>query len=192
MPTLDEQKQALRSRLSLVRQAAFDANPQAGEALALEFHDALVPGSVVAGTLPFRSEIDPRPLMFRLREVGARLALPVTAPRGVDAPLTFRAWTPGDRLVKSPFGVLEPLDDAECLVPDLVLVPLLAFDRTGARLGFGQGHYDRTLTWLRAERSLVAIGLAFADQEVDRVPTGPHDARLDVIITERELIHVSD
>jgi len=128
--------------------------------------------------------------MQRLAEAGARLALPVTPPRGADEPVRFHLWSTGEILHVSAFGVHEPHPGNEVVEPDLVLLPLLAFDRRGGRLGYGAGHYDRTLERLRAVKPIRAIGLAFAAQEVERVPTGPHDQPLDAILTERAYIEV--
>jgi 5-formyltetrahydrofolate cyclo-ligase len=147
---------------------------------------ALAPGMVVSGFSPMRSEINPIPLMRRLADQGASLALPVVEGRG--APLAFRAWSFGDRLVLDVWGIREPAADAPAVAPDLLLVPLAAFDRRGFRLGYGGGYYDRTLVALRRLKSIVAIGLAFAAQEIARVPDMPYDARLDFVLTEREAI----
>jgi 5-formyltetrahydrofolate cyclo-ligase len=139
---------------------------------------------IVAGFSPIRDEIDPTPLMLALQAKGARLCLPVTPPRGSSAPLTFRAWSPGDPLDRSPFGVPEPHPDASEVEPDLLLVPLLAFDGRGGRLGYGAGHYDRTLRALRARRKVIAVGLAYAAQARDDLPLEPHDEPLDAILSE--------
>jgi 5-formyltetrahydrofolate cyclo-ligase len=186
-PAPQAPKTALRARAALARARAHSANPMAGATLSAVFPRALLPrpDAVVAGYWPFRTEIDPRPLMGRLARLGARLALPVTPAKGSDAPLSFRLWTPGGALAPGAFRVHEPGEDCETVAPDLLLVPLLAFDRSGRRLGYGAGHYDRTLAGLRAARPTPAIGLAFAAQEVERVPTDPHDQHLDGVVTER-------
>ena len=147
-------------------------------------------GQVVSAYWPFRTEIDPRPLMRRLIHLGAQIALPVTPAKGADQPVRFHLWSAQDILHPSAFGVHEPLPSAEVVEPDLLLVPLLAFDRQGGRLGYGAGHYDRTLERLRAIKPIRAIGLAFAAQEVGRVPTHDHDQPLDAILTERAFIKV--
>lgn len=179
-----------RSEAVRRRAAARAADPLAGERLALHLPSELrpPPGGVVGGYHPFRTEIDPRPLMATLQAAGCVLALPCTPPRGSDAGLAFRRLDPTHTLAPSAFGVAEPPAHAERVEPDLVLVPLLAFDRTGARLGYGAGHYDRTLPRLAARPGLRAIGLAYAAQEVERLPVEPHDARLDGILTERAYI----
>ena len=112
--------------------------------------------------------------------------LPVVAGRG--QPLIMRAFAFGDPLVAGVWGIRVPRDDARRVDPDILLVPLLAFDRRGHRLGYGAGYYDLTLTALRAKKPIVAVGIGFAAQEVDEVPTTPRDARLDLMLTEKEAI----
>lgn len=137
------------------------------------------PDEIWAGYWPMGTEIDIRPLLHRLAARGP-VVLPVTPPRG--QPLTFRRWQPGGAMKPERFGTVAPT--GEVMVPDVLLVPLLAFDLTGARLGYGGGFYDRTLAGLPGRRS---IGCAFAAQQVDRVPAEPHDFRLDAVATEREV-----
>ena len=145
----------------------------------------LAPGAIVAGYSPIRSELDPTPLMQKLAAAGARLALPVITARGQS--LRFRVWHPGDRLLPGPLGILEPSPAVAEIVPDIVLVPLAAFDRTGHRIGYGAGHYDRTLAQLHKSKGFAAIGLAFAAQEVEAVPALQHDVPLDYVLTESNL-----
>ena len=140
---------------------------------------------VVAGYWPMRSEFDPRPLMRRFAGAGWRIALPVTPARGVAAPLEFRLFRAEAELVAHAFGMWEPHPSATVVRPDVVIVPMLAFDRRGHRVGYGAGHYDRTLAGLRAERPVSAIGLAFAGQEVEEAPITATDQPLDAILTER-------
>ena len=144
------------------------------------------PGAVVSGFWPIGSEIDPRPLMRAARQQGARLALPVITPRG--QPLKFRRWTDETPLARSQFGIMEPSPGAPDVAPDILLVPLAAFDRAGHRIGYGAGYYDFTLAKLRKIKPVVAVGLAFASQEITSVPATPHDARLDFMLTETETI----
>jgi 5-formyltetrahydrofolate cyclo-ligase len=141
------------------------------------------PGAVVAGFWPLGPEIDIRPLLQALHAGGHPVALPVTPRRG--QPLQFRRWRPGEALVRGPLGTSQPGPEAEALTPAWLLVPLLAFDRAGRRLGHGGGYYDRTLAALPGA---TAIGCAFAAQELDEVPAGPEDARLTAIATEAGLI----
>ncbi len=138
----------------------------------------LASGAVVAGYFPFRDEADPRALMAALAAKGHGLALPSVEP---DRPLTFRAWKTGDAMHASAYGIPEPLPGAPEAVPALVLVPLLAFDAAGHRLGYGGGFYDRTLAALKG---VAAIGIAYAGQEVPALPREDHDHPLDAVITE--------
>lgn len=163
------------------------AHPDHAAALAV-FADALeIPaGAVVAGYCAFRDEADPKLLMLALAERGHVLALPAMVEKG--AALRFQRWCDGDALCRHAYGVSEPLPDAEIVVPAVLLVPLLAYDRDGYRLGYGGGFYDRTLAELRAKGPVVAIGIAYAGQEIAEVPRGPHDQRLDAVLTEDGLI----
>lgn len=181
------EKAALRVEAAARRARALLANPLAGETLAAMFPAELVrTGSVAAGYAPFRTEIDPRPLLRRLADLGAAVALPVTPAKGREGSLVFRSVDPRRALAAGRYGVSEPDETCPAVEPDLVLVPLLAFDRGGGRLGYGAGWYDRTLTALRSRRNALAVGLAYAAQEVERVPTDPHDVPLDGVCTERE------
>ena len=191
-PEIDAAKAAMRAQMAPVRAAAQAAHPDAGVALAQRLPRQLwpEPGQVVSGYWPFRSEIDSLPLLRRLARRGARLALPVTPPRGSGQALSFRAWTPEAELAPGAFKVREPLADAALTEPDLLLVPLLAFDRFGGRLGYGQGHFDRTIAGLRARKAVRVLGLAFSAQEVAATPGDMHDQRLDGIVTERAYIAV--
>ena len=139
-------------------------------------------GIIVSGYLPIRNEIDPVPLMQKLASQGARLALPSVTARGKS--LIFRAWSPGDRLTLGMLGIPEPSPAAAEVVPDIMLVPLAAFDRNGHRIGYGAGHYDHTFAHLRKAKAVTGIGLAFRAQEIEAVPALPHDVRLDFVLTE--------
>ena len=150
------------------------------------FPCAVAAGAIVSGFMPLKSEINPMPLMRRLADAGAQLALPAVAGRG--KPLTMRAFAFGEPLVAGVWGIREPGPDAREVFPDIVIVPLLAFDRAGRRLGYGAGYYDMTITGLRARKPVVAVGIAFAAQEIPRVPTTARDAALDLVLTEHEVI----
>jgi 5-formyltetrahydrofolate cyclo-ligase len=139
------------------------------------------PGAVVSGFWPIGDEIDIRPLLGALHDRGHRVTLPVTPRRGEA--LTFRGWQPGDVLVPERFGTMRPTGDL--LTPDMLLIPLLAFDASGGRLGYGGGFYDRTLAQLPGR---LRMGCAFAAQQVDAVPFGPYDMRLDAVATENGII----
>jgi 5-formyltetrahydrofolate cyclo-ligase len=140
---------------------------------------------IAAAYWPIRGEADPLPLIAELASAGLTTALPAVGGRG--KPLTFRLWRPGDPLVGGRLGVKEPAASAPSVEPDLLFVPLAAFDRRGHRLGYGAGYYDATLAALAAKRPL-AIGLAFSTQEVPSIPAEPHDHPLAFVITERETI----
>lgn len=145
----------------------------------------LAPGAVISGYYSRGPEFDVSPMMTVLFLRGYRLTLPVVVARG--APLVFRAWRPGDAVVPGNGADVPPPDAAE-LTPDLLIVPLVAFDRAGGRLGQGGGYYDRTLAARRARGPIRAIGVGYACQEVDRLPLGPYDQRLDGILTENGLL----
>jgi len=138
-------------------------------------------GETVSGYLPIRDEVSPIPLMQALLAAGRRLALPTIQTKW--SPLTFRAWRPGDRLCDADFGLKEPAVDANEVLPDILLLPLAAFDAEGYRIGYGGGYYDRTLTLYRSQRSVAAIGIAFDCQEVPAFVHEPHDERLDYLVT---------
>jgi 5-formyltetrahydrofolate cyclo-ligase len=139
--------------------------------------------AVVSGFWPIKEEIDIRPLLIELSNQGCQLALPVVQGKGL--PLVFRAWRPGDPLEAGVFGTLQPSAKREVVEPDALIVPLLACDEEGWRLGYGGGFYDRTLTGLRAKKTVTAVGVGFNDQLVPHVPHGPSDQRLDWLLTDK-------
>jgi 5-formyltetrahydrofolate cyclo-ligase len=163
------------------KQRAAAAKAVARQGLPIE----ITQGSIVSGYSPIRSEIDPVPLMQTLAAQGARLALPAVMARGKS--LAFRAWSPDDRLMLGPLGILEPSPAAAEIIPDIMLVPLAAFDRSGHRIGYGAGHYDYTLAHLRKMKAITAIGLAFAAQEIEAIPALQHDVALDYVLTETKV-----
>lgn len=167
------------------RKQAHAANPDAARALVSNFPDAIWPdvGQVVAGYWAANSEIDAIRLIETFHCEQARIVLPRVA--GPDAPLDFHAWHPEDTLETGAHGIAVPEKGAARLVPGLILVPLLAFDDRGYRLGYGGGYYDRTLEALRATGSVTTAGLAFEAQRVKKLPVQRHDQRLDWIITEK-------
>jgi len=159
----------------------------AAEALAARpFPLPIAPGAIVSGFMPLKSEINPLQLMRRLAASGAQLALPVIAGRG--KPLIMRSWNFGDELGCGQWNIREPKPEAAEVEPDILLVPLLAFDRGGHRIGYGAGYYDMTIARLRARKPIIAMGLGFAAQEVSAVPATQRDARLDLVLTEKEVI----
>jgi len=188
----DQPSQPTKKELRATALAARDALPvadrrRAAQAIAMRrFPFPLGEGTVVAGYSPIRSECDPVPLMRSLAAKGSQLALPVVHEK--DKELTFSEWRQGGQLILGPYGILQPRSEAAPLEPDVVLVPLVAFDRRCRRIGYGAGYYDRTLADLRKRKVVIAVGIAFAAQEVEAVPHDEHDQRLDLVLTEREIV----
>ena len=185
-PVASGEKATLRAT-ALAARDALSGEERTAAALAIAARGlpfAIAAGSIVSGYSPIRSEIDPVPLMRALAGQGARLALPAVMARG--RALAFRAFSPGDRLMLGPLGILEPSPAATELIPDVMLVPLAAFDRAGHRIGYGAGHYDYTLAHLRKMKPITAIGVAFAVQEIETVPAMPHDVALNYVLTETQ------
>ena len=184
--TLIESKRALRATMLARRQGlGVDERRAAAEALrdCFRLERPVEVPAVVSGFWPIKDEIDVRPLMTFLHGEGCRLALPVVQGRGER--LSFRGWRPGDPLEAGVFGTLQPSATQETLEPDALLVPLLACDTEGWRLGYGGGFYDRTLDDLRKRRKVTAIGVGFDLQFVPHVPHGAEDQRLDWLLTDR-------
>jgi 5-formyltetrahydrofolate cyclo-ligase len=178
-PLKAELRQIMRAR----RRDLAAIEPSAAEAAAAHLpRDDLPPFAVVAGYHALGSELSPWPVLRRLAEAGARIALPVAI--NENAPLVFRAWSADRALELDAMKIPSPSAQAETLIPQLVIAPLLAFDGAGYRLGQGGGYYDRTLKGLRAQGPVFAIGLAYAGQKIERVPREIHDQPLDAILTE--------
>jgi 5-formyltetrahydrofolate cyclo-ligase len=178
------QKSELRIAARLRRAALFAGQADHARLIAGLADGLAVPAAAaVASYWPVRDEADPRPLAAALAARGHPILLPRVA--GPDQPLQFRLWRDGDPLRRSAAGICEPLADAPEQAPEAVLVPLLGFDSAGFRLGYGGGYYDRSLAALRARGPVVAIGIAFAGQEVEALPREPHDEALDAVVTER-------
>jgi 5-formyltetrahydrofolate cyclo-ligase len=176
-------------RMAMARREALPATDRIAAAQAIAARGLPVTaaaGMVVSGYSPLKSEISPMPLLRRCADAGADLALPVVIGRG--KPLVMRAWAFGAPLDSGVWGIRQPTPAAPEVFPDILIVPLLAFDRRGHRIGYGAGYYDMTLARLRAMKPVTAIGIAFAAQEIDLVPATPRDARLDFVLTERETI----
>ena len=186
------EEEVQKSELRALALACRDALPPQERAAAAEaiaargFPLPVSPGAIVAGFFPMRSEINPMPLLRQLHAAGAGLALPVVD--GREKPLIMRAWAFDAPLESGVWGIREPLPEAGEVFPDILLVPLLAFDRRGHRIGYGAGYYDRTIQRLRAMKPVVAAGIAFAAQEIASVPATPRDAPLDLVLTEHEVI----
>lgn len=187
-------KAAFRQDAQASRRALVAGLDVGAAALALAGHvgaalEGRAPG-IVTGFLAIGDEIDTEPALATLAERGWQRALPVVVGRGQA--LEFRAWAPGDALEDGPLRTRHPAA-AAAVAPDVLLVPLLAFDKAGMRMGWGGGFYDRTLTGLRAANpEVVAIGVGFAGQAVDKVPSGPHDVALDAVATEAGVMWIGD
>ena len=172
-------KQAARHRSSLMAD-----NPLAGDNLVRQLEVVLqrCGTGIYAAYLPIRSELSPLPLVAALADLGIATALPVTPQPG--NPLTFYRWAPGMRLDDGPYNTKQPPLSNESVIPDVILAPMLAFDARCWRLGYGGGFYDRSIARLRdSGHEVVVIGIAFAGQQVDKVPTGPYDMALDAVWT---------
>lgn len=186
MTDLTRQKTAARNAGFERRQRAFDT-ARADQAAHLSEVLAGYRGVPVAGYMPMRSEIDPLPAMA---EAAAHGPVGVPVIKAKATPLQFRQWQPECRLIKGTFGAMIP-ETGDWIEPEILIVPLVAFDSTGGRLGYGGGFYDRTLEQLRLRRATLAIGFAFAAQESDIIPLEPTDQPLDMIITERGILNLS-
>jgi 5-formyltetrahydrofolate cyclo-ligase len=183
---LIDDKRTLRSAMLAWRSGLEEAERRAaadGLMATLRRERPIEMPAVVSGFWPIKEEIDIRPLLIELSNEGCQLALPVMQGKGL--PLIFRAWRPGDRLEAGVFGTLQPSARREVIEPDALIVPLLACDEEGWRLGYGGGFYDRTLAGLRARKSVTAVGVGFDDQLVPEVPHGPSDQRLDWLLTDK-------
>ncbi len=190
MSDIASRKADLRAE-ALAKRDALPAEMRAAAAetiAAREFPRKVTQGAIVSGFMPMKSEINPLALMRKLADAGAQLALPAIAGRG--QPLIMRAYNFGDELVRGQWGIREPSPDAPQVDPDILLVPLAAFDRSGQRIGYGAGYYDMTIHAARAKKPITAIGLAFSAQEILKVPATARDERLDFVLTEREVIDV--
>ena len=182
---LQSRKKTLRQEMLSRRSEAKMKFPEASLSVRDRFSEAfdLPSARLVACYLAWHDEIDPLPLAERLAAQGHRLCLPVIT--GWQVPLAFRAWSPGEPLLPGKFTPIpEPSETAPVVEPSFLLVPLLAFDKQGHRLGYGGGLYDRTLVSLRQRHNILAVGLGFSVQEVPSVPFGTQDVTLDGVVTE--------
>ena len=187
LPSLADEKADLRKHCYAERIAIHGDDAEAAARTVaervLESID-IKPGLVISAYWPLAGELDPRPALLAAIKLGATGVLPRTS--GTDRPLDFHVWQPGDPLIEGLFKVMEPDPGSPKTAPNILLVPLLAFDRERRRLGHGKGYYDRTLARLRdADPTVRAIGIAFAAQEVDAVPVDAFDQTLDMVITEK-------
>lgn len=182
--TIAEQKKTLRSQMLAARAKLMAEAPDAAIAMAEQFQRCvpLRKGAVVSAYVAIGEEADPSPLIEALRKGGHPIALPRVLGKG--KPLAFHVWNAGEPLVPGPFGLYEPARDWPLADPDVLIVPLLAFDSTGNRLGYGAGFYDMTLCALRARKAVLAAGFALSGQEAPAVPHDESDEKLDWIVTE--------
>ncbi len=187
--TLIELKKRARTNAMAIREVAHAAHFETAP-LSLASHSFPVQPhldqKIISAFFPYQFEIDTRPLLGKLAGEGWTTSLPVVLAKG--APLEFRRWLPGEPTIAGLWGIPRPPEDSPIVQPDVLIIPLLAFDRKGHRLGYGGGFYDRTLEKLRAIKPVIAIGVSYSAQEVDHVPIGAHDQPLDYVITESEVI----
>jgi 5-formyltetrahydrofolate cyclo-ligase len=186
--SISDQKTELRNATFAKRDAMLAEERQRGaETIAARpFPLRLAPGTIVSGFMPLKSEINPLPLLKKLADAGAKLALPAIAGRG--KPLTMRAYAFGDEFARGQWGIREPKPEQPEVFPDVLIVPLACFDRAGHRIGYGAGYYDMTIHRLRTMKKVIAVGIAFAGQEIARVPATDRDERLDLVLTEKDVI----
>jgi 5-formyltetrahydrofolate cyclo-ligase len=186
-------KKALRVEMRVLRRRLLDETPDAASRAARKLPVSRFSRfSIVGAYCAQGTELDPGPILQAILELGqgrTQAALPVAAEK--NSALHFRLWRPEDTLKPDIYGIPSPLASAPEVLPNLLITPLLAFDRRGGRLGQGGGHYDRTLANLRRQRPVFVLGVAFAGQELPAVPMGAHDQRLDAIVTETEYIEVA-
>jgi 5-formyltetrahydrofolate cyclo-ligase len=188
--SLVHMKSKLRDE-AFARRDGLDPIWRAQASLAMAEHALTLPElqdvEPISAFWPILSEIDVKILLEALHARGQKLCLPVVS----KPAMIFRTWKPGDALVKSRFGVHEPVADAEQVSPRAMLVPLAAFDRQGGRIGYGKGHFDTAIAALEAKHPVLTVGVAFSVQEVASVPMEPHDRRIDIIVTETAIIRTS-
>lgn len=181
-------KDARKAASAIRKQASAADDGSAIERVQAFFVDNVPLGEqgVISGFLPIGSEIDLRPMLADLIDAHHKVVLPCVV--GKNTPLLFREWTIGDPLVEDGFGTMAPADDAPEHIPDILLVPMLAFDKAGYRLGYGGGFYDRTLEKIRLMKKIIAVGVAYGEQQIDEVPRDGHDQPLDLIVTDEGII----
>lgn len=188
LDTTTDEKSTLRATAHEMRaKIGSTARNEAAQLAAKHFFDAveIMEGQTISGYWPIRDELDCRPVLSRLVDDGHRVCLPVVM--GDEAPLLFRLWALGQPLYPAGFGTLVPPEEAPCFEPDILIVPLLGFDSSGTRLGYGRGHYDRSIVGFAKRPYLV--GYAFSSQELPNIPRAEHDVPLDMIVTERGARH---
>ena len=191
MSDLVEIKKQARAQATTIRKAAHEEWSGCAPLALASYAFPVAPTiahKIVSGFFPYQSEIDTRPLLGKLAGDGWTTCLPIVIAK--DQPLQFRRWLPGEPTIAGVWGIPRPPDSSPELDPDVLIIPMLAFDRKGYRLGYGGGFYDRTLEKLRAFKKVIAIGVAYSAQELPDVPHGSHDQPLDFVLTEKELIEI--
>ena len=192
MTELKDLKAEARKAAGKIRSAAHAIAKDEAPLQLISHHFPLQPTptvKTVSAFFPYKSEIDTRPLLGKLAADGWTTCLPIVV--ALAQPLIFRRWLPGEPTIAGVWDIPRPTDDSPLLEPDVLLVPLMAFDRRGYRLGYGGGFYDRTLELLRKKKPVTAIGICYAAQEVEAVPHGLHDQPLDYVMTECEVFKLS-
>lgn len=190
--TAHTDKDKLRKEARTRRVIADMAAPRAvAKVFARRFLNAIPirPDAVIAGYVRTQFEADPKVILRELQRRGHDVALPAVE-SGPDVPLMFRVSGLSQTLIKGAYGIPAPPKTARAVMPDIVIVPIVAFDRRGYRIGYGAGYYDRALESLRARKPIIAVGLAYAAQCVDTIPREAHDQPLDWIVTEKEAIRI--
>jgi 5-formyltetrahydrofolate cyclo-ligase len=186
---LAEEKQALRKEMRAIRR---DFHKASGERASFDLMElvsssaALKNAEIISCFWPIQTEVNTVPLIHKLYKAGHQICLPIVV--GNAQPLIFRQWTPETEMLEGAYKAMTPVESSPQLVPDLILSPLLAFDRNGYRLGYGGGFYDRSIEEIKTTKPLVTAGLAYSVQEVDNVPTEKTDQKLDFLITEKEIL----
>ncbi len=182
------EKAALRTEILALRKTVKRNHPKAPNLISaqLDKHLEIAPETVIAGYFAIGDELDPHEALTRLQGRGAKLCLPVAGLPGEV--LTFRPWRVGEPLESGLHKTFHPGKFSGELVPNIILVPLVAFDAAGFRLGFGGGYYDRTLSYLRQNKNIAAYGMAFDEQQVQAIPVEPFDAQLDGVFTPTRFI----
>lgn len=190
MTSYQHKKVEMRRLAQAARADAMQALPNYGALFMRQFVKFDVPqGAIISGYRAMFQEVDVEPILTLCHVNGHALALPVVIDKG--QPLAFRSYKPGDPLQGGRYGIEEPLPTVPFCEPDVLLIPLIAFDRRGARLGYGGGYYDRTVAALRCKKDVMAVGIALSAQEMPDIPLEPHDAMMDYVVTEKEIIRCS-
>jgi len=190
MCDINELKRKQRQDSHLVRCQSFSKETEKlGTDNLYHFFDKFKPPLMIAGYSPINTEINPLKVLEKLESDGYNLCLPIVKAKAT--PLCFKSWKFGEELVKGKYNVKIP-KKGNWVVPDIVITPLLAFDHRGYRLGYGGGYYDRTIAMLKARGKLVVVGFAFAEQEIQSVPTNDTDHKLDAIITQKGMYKLTN